>query len=81
MFTADTNIMILHFSQKQLPREMESRLIIIECAGYIFCRLFMRLLYFILIIIIYVYTHIFCFRVRFKGLSFMGRIEAVNVIP
>ena len=27
---------ILYFSQKQLPREMKSRLVIIKCAGYVF---------------------------------------------
>ena len=36
---------LLHFSQKQLPREMESRLVIIMCAGYIFWQLFLRRLY------------------------------------
>ena len=28
--------LILYFSQKQLPREIEPRLVIIVCAGYIF---------------------------------------------
>ena len=32
----------IYLSQKQLPREMESRLIIIVCAGYIFWQLFLR---------------------------------------
>ena len=31
----------IYFSQKQLPREMESRLVIIVCAGYIFWQLFL----------------------------------------
>ena len=30
----------LYFSQKQLPRKMKSRLVITECAGYIFWQLF-----------------------------------------
>ena len=29
------------FPQKQLPHEMESRLVMIVCAGYIFCKLFL----------------------------------------
>ena len=36
---------ILYFSQKQMPREIESRLVIIVCAGYIFWQLFLRLFY------------------------------------
>ena len=40
----ECSVRILYFSQKQLPREMESRLVIIECAGYIFWQLFLRLL-------------------------------------
>ena len=31
----------LYFSQKQLLREMEPRLVILECAGYIFWQLFL----------------------------------------
>ena len=31
----------LYFSQKQLPREMESRLVIVVCAGYTFWQLFL----------------------------------------
>ena len=38
---------ILYFSKKQLLRKMKSRLVIIECAGYIFRQLFLRQLYFI----------------------------------
>ena len=33
---------ILYSSQKQLPREMESHLVIIVGAGYIFWQLFLR---------------------------------------
>ena len=33
---------ILSFSQKQTPRKMKLRLVIIECAGYIFWQLFLR---------------------------------------
>ena len=29
-------VILIYFSHKQLPREMESRLVIIECAGYTF---------------------------------------------
>ena len=32
----------IHFSQKQLPREVKSRLVIMECTGYIFWQLFLR---------------------------------------
>ena len=32
---------ILYFSQNQLPRKMESRLVITKCAGYIFWQLFL----------------------------------------
>ena len=39
------DFIILFFSQKQLPRKMKSRLVIIECADYIFWQLFLRLLY------------------------------------
>ena len=35
----------LHFSQKQLPRKMKLRLVIIVCAGYIFWQLFLWELY------------------------------------
>ena len=38
------NMEFLYFSQKQLAREIESRLVIIECAGYVFWQLFSRLL-------------------------------------
>ena len=39
-YTLPNNI---HFSQKQLPRKTKTRLVIIECAGYIFWQLlFMR---------------------------------------
>ena len=38
---------IVYFSQKQLPREMEPRLVIIVCAGYIFWQLCLRQLYII----------------------------------
>ena len=41
----------LYFSQKQMPREMEPRLVILECAGYILWQLFMWRLY----IYIYIY--------------------------
>ena len=30
----------IYFSQKQLPRKMKSRLVIIDCAGYNFWQLF-----------------------------------------
>ena len=33
---------VLHFSQKQLSRIMKSRLVITNCAGYIFWQLFLR---------------------------------------
>ena len=32
---------MIYFSQKQLPRKMKSRLVIIMCAGYIFWQLFL----------------------------------------
>ena len=35
------HILIIFFSQKQLTRKMNSRLVIIECAGYIFWQLFL----------------------------------------
>ena len=35
------NLIILYFSQKQLPRKLKTRLVIIECAGYIFWQLFL----------------------------------------
>ena len=31
----------INFSSKQLPRKMKTRLVIIECAGYIFWQLFL----------------------------------------
>ena len=43
-----------YFSQKQLPFEMKSRLVIIECTGYIFWQLFLRQLYLIIIILPYI---------------------------
>ena len=36
---------ILYFSQKQMPREMDSRLVIVVCAGHTFWQLFLRRLY------------------------------------
>ena len=33
---------VLYFSQKQPPRKMKSRLVIIDCAGYIFRQLFLQ---------------------------------------
>ena len=36
----------IHISQKQLPRKMNTRLVIIECAGYNFRQLFLWRLYF-----------------------------------
>ena len=36
-----SEIIELYFSQKQLPRKMKSRLVIIMCAGYIFRQLFL----------------------------------------
>ena len=36
---------LLYSSQKQLPRKMKSRLVIIECAGNNFWQLFLRRLY------------------------------------
>ena len=38
--------MQLYFSQKQLPGKMKSRLVILECAGYIFWPLFLQRLYY-----------------------------------
>ena len=38
-------IALLYFSQKQLPRKMKARLVIIQCAGYIFWQLFLWRLY------------------------------------
>ena len=34
--------LILYFTQKQLPRKMKSRLVIMKGAGYIFWQLFLR---------------------------------------
>ena len=39
--SSEQNARELYFSQKQLPRKMMSRLVIIECAGYIFWQLFL----------------------------------------
>ena len=39
------DFILLYFSQKQLPRKMKSRLLIIKCAGYISWQLFLRRLY------------------------------------
>ena len=36
---------ILFFSQRQLPHKMKSRLVMIECAGYIFWQLFVQRLF------------------------------------
>ena len=33
---------VVFFSQKQLPRKMKSRLVIIVCAGYTFWQLFLQ---------------------------------------
>ena len=41
-----TVLLLLYISQKQLPRKMKSRLVIIECAGYIFWQLFLWRLYY-----------------------------------
>ena len=38
----------LYLSQKQLPRKMKTRLVIIECAGYTFSQLFFWRFYFTL---------------------------------
>ena len=42
---SSVNQVHLYFSQKQLPRKMKSRLVIIACAGYILWQLFLRRLY------------------------------------
>ena len=36
-----TAALLIHFSQKQLPRKKKSRLAIIACAGYILWQLFL----------------------------------------
>ena len=33
-------VVVVHFSQKQLPRKTKTRLVILECAGYIIWQLF-----------------------------------------
>ena len=38
--TPAPNIMCIYFPQKQLPRKMKSRLVIIECAGCILWQFF-----------------------------------------
>ena len=43
-------VIILYSSQKQLPRKMKSRLVIIECAGYIFGQSFLGTLGVIIIV-------------------------------
>ena len=39
----------IYVSQKQLPRKMKSRLVIIQCAGNIFWQLFLRRLILIIL--------------------------------
>ena len=40
------NSLLLHFSQKHLSRRKKSRLVIVDCAGYISWKVFLRLLLF-----------------------------------
>ena len=40
------NSLLLHFSQKHLSRKKKSRLVIVDCAGYISWKVFLRLLLF-----------------------------------
>ena len=57
LYTDGTSIYTSQFSQKQLPRKMKSRLVILECAGYILWQLFLRLLWYN---ILYTIINILC---------------------